>query len=863
MSLSEVDRAPEGLSGRSHLKADLVLAVACLATYLAADVWAKSFSLPGSILIWFPPAGVAIGFCYLRARLVVVVFVAELIGTTWVTGLAGAFGVVGLVANSAGIAAAYGIAGWSLHRLRVNRRLRTPEDLLLLSFACLVVGPVLAAAAGVVVQCTVGLLRWSDFGRSASIFWLGDAIGAICLAPTIVLIGGALLDNDTLPLADFEPRGWRSWVLVLEYVVPSIVGFALLVPGGEPLRFAYLAFVPVVAIAIRHGIAGAALSGACLAALMSVGAHMNLDVTIDRSDFQLLILTLELTGLVIGAVVSARRDVLASKTRLSEIVEATPDLVASVDRDGTVRYLNPAGSALIGVAEGELPTRGAFSFLPDELARDLMRQGMRVAEAKGSWAGENRLRRVDGEVRPISQVLVAHRHPGDDDVSFSTVCRDITDARQLEDQLRRATLYDDSTGLPNRALLTEQLDHLMPSDGWSRPTALLFCDIDHLVRVNETWGFHAADALVASLGGRLGQAVRDGDLIAHYGGSQFVVVMMGTEDEVEPVALADRLLGVFAEPVAFGDAMLKISGSIGIALVASGQRPLDVLRGAEIALHRAQEAGGARYTLFDDVLEERSRHRIEIEADLQRVLESGEWWLAYQPIVDTNSQSISSVEALLRWTHPERGPVAPFDLIRLAERSGTIVVLGREILCRACADAQRWHELGHSIGTAVNVSARQLREPGFVDEVREVLADTGLSPECLTIELTETDVVANEHGEIATLEALRALGCQVALDDFGTGYSSLAELHDLPIDVVKLDQTFIRKLDVSPRSAALVRSVVALAKALGLHVIAEGVERESQVAALTELGCEHLQGYAISRPLERVALEELLVASRT
>lgn len=841
----------------------MLLACTCLVTYLAADVWAKSFSLPGSILIWFPPAGVAIGFCYLRVRLVAVVFVAELIATTWITGLAGEFGIVGLVVNSAGIAAAYGIAGWSLRKLRVDPRLRTPEDLLLLSFACLVVGPVTAAVVGVAVQCTVGLIPWSEFGRSASIFWLGDAIGAICLTPLIVLIGSALLAGTKLPLADYEPSGWRSWLLVGEYLIPSIVGFGLLVLGGEPLRFAYLAFVPVVAIAIRHGIAGAALSGACLAALMSVGAHLHLEVTIDRSDFQLLVLTLMLTGLVVGAVISARRDVLAAKARLSEIVEATTDLVASVDRDGTVRYLNPAGSRLIGVPEGSLPDRGAFAFLPDELARDLMRQGMRVAESQGSWAGENRLRRVDGEVRPISQVLVAHHHPGDDDVSFSTVCRDISDARQLEDQLRRATLYDDSTGLPNRALLTEQLGLVRPTDGWNHPSAVLFCDVDHLDRVNETWGFRAGDVLVASLGQRLGKAIRDGDLIAHYGGTQFVIVMVGTEDDVEPVALADRMLGVFAEPVTIDGAELRISGSIGIALVDQGVQPLDTLRSAEIALHRAQEAGGGRYALYDEVLAERSRRRIEIEVDLQQVLQSGEWWLAYQPIVETGTHTISSVEALLRWTHPERGPVAPFDLIRLAERSGNIVPLGREILRRACADARRWHDLGHQVGTAVNVSALQLREPGFVDEVCDVLRETGLVPERLTIELTETVIVANEHGEIATLEALRALGCRVALDDFGTGYSSLGELHDLPIDVVKLDQVFIRNLDVSPRAAALVSSVVALAKALGLNVIAEGVERESQVEALTDLGCEQLQGFVISRPLARDALEELLVASRT
>lgn len=840
---------------------DLVLVFVCLVTYLAADLWAKSFSLPGTILIWFPPAGVAIGFCYLRPRLVVVVAVAELIATTWITDAAGAFGIAGLLLNSVGIAAAYGFAGWSLRRLRLDPRLRTPEDLLRLAFACLVLGPVPAAAVGVAVQGWVGLVSWSDFWQDAGIFWLGDAVGAVCVAPTILLIGSALQTGELPPMADFEKADAGRLLVSLEYAVPAAVGVGLMHLGGEPLRFSYLAFIPVVLIAVRRGVAGAAYSAAGLGAVLSVGAHQMLQDTINRSDFQLLMLTLSLTGLIVGAVVSAQRDVLAEKTRISEIMAATPDLVATISRNGTVQYLNRAGRRLMGLPESGAIEPLAFELLPDELARDLMRDGMRIAQQEGSWSGENRLQRGDGHILPVSQVLVAHQHPGDDDVSFSTVCRDVSEAHELSEQLRHATLYDDATGLPNRVLLTEQLQHLIRIDEHPMPAAVLFCAVDHLEHVHETRGFAAADALLASIAERIQASVRGSDLVARYGLAQFVVVTAGTDEQVELERLAGRLLQCFAGPLRYGDQELRTSGSVGVALVGIDSPPLDALRSAEIALHRAREAGGARFTLFDPTLEERSRRRLEAQADLQQVLDAHTWWLAYQPIVDAETRKIRTVEALLRFPHPGRDPVSPFELIRQAEHAGTIVQLGRQILERAVNQAKRWQDAGYEFGVGVNVSARQLREPGFVDEVCTVLADAGLEARWLTIELTETVIVANEHDEIAALERLRALGCCVALDDFGTGYSSLSELHDLPIDIVKLDQAFIRSLDESPRAASMVEAVVRLARALDLVVVAEGVERDAQIAVLRDLHCHLLQGFALCRPLDPAAFQEFLQAT--
>ncbi|MCB0971685.1 MAG: EAL domain-containing protein, partial [Acidimicrobiales bacterium] len=549
-----------------------------------------------------------------------------------------------------------------------------------------------------------------------------------------------------------------------------------------------------------------------------------------------------------GTVISARRDALAASRRVSAIVEATPDLVASAWRDGSIAYLNPVGRELLGFQPERDPGGRAFDFLPDQLAEDLMRQGMRIAEQQGTWTGENRLIRPDGHVIPISQVLLVHSpDPNAEQMLYSTICRDISDQRALEDQLRQAALFDRATGLANRALLEEQLSRALAAGGRPRRVAVLFADVDRLQHVNETFGFQVGDHVVSTIAGRLRGLVRGQDLVARHGGSQFVVVLTEVPDEFEAIALANRLLGSFAEPVEHDTGTLQVTGSVGITVADLGDDHLHVLRSAEIALHRAKEAGGGRFALFDDAMHARSQRRLETEADLREVLATGAWTLAYQPIFDSVDRRVVSVEALLRWSHPTRGAVSPGELIALAESSGAIVHLGREIFRRACSEACGWHAMGYPLPVHINVSARQLREPTFVDDVHAVIDETGIDPRAVIVELTETTVATREHGEIDTLHALRELGCRVALDDFGTGYSSLAELRDLPIDQVKLDQSFTTELTTSPRAAAMVEAIVSLATALDLEVVAEGVERDGQIDALAELGCRRIQGFALSR----------------
>jgi diguanylate cyclase (GGDEF)-like protein len=497
------------------------------------------------------------------------------------------------------------------------------------------------------------------------------------------------------------------------------------------------------------------------------------------------------------------------------------------------------------------------------MAQDLVREGIAAAERLGTWTGENRLRRPDGEIIPISQVLIAHPQLAlDGQRLYSTICRDMTGQRQLEDQLRRAALYDDATGLPNRVLLFEQLSRAVGTVGPGRRVAVLFADLDHLQRVNETFGFAAGDRVVATIADRILHLVRPQDIVARHGGSQFVVALADVPDEFEAILLADRLLACFAEPVDADGHDVKVTGSVGITLVEAGQDHREALRSAEIALHRAKEAGGGRYALFDVELEQRSRQRLEVQADLHDVLTKQTWTLAYQPIFDSVDRRVVGVEALLRWTHPTRGPVAPFELIRLAEHSGAIVALGREIFRRACEDACTWHAMGFDLPVSINVSARQLREPTFLADVESVIAETGIEPGLVVVELTETLLASQEFGEIETLQKLREAGCRIALDDFGTGYSSLSELRDLPIDVIKLDQSFITDLTTSPAAAAMVVAVVRLAEALELTVVAEGVELDEQIEALTALGCHRFQGYALARPVAPSIITGMLQDAR-
>jgi diguanylate cyclase (GGDEF)-like protein len=456
----------------------------------------------------------------------------------------------------------------------------------------------------------------------------------------------------------------------------------------------------------------------------------------------------------------------------------------------------------------------------------------------------------------------------EDQAYFGLVAERITvaleNARRAA-ELARMAFHDTLTGLPNRALLLDRLEQaLLRGSRHSRPVAVLFVDLDNFKLVNDSLGHEAGDLLLQQVGERLRAAMRAEDTLARFGGDEFVVLLEEPADAAEALGVADRLAGALRTPVELEGRPMVVEASIGVALSGPGrERPADLLRDADLALYRAKTAGKARSALFEPGLAAAAVRRLELENDLRRALERQEFCLYYQPIVELATGELAGWEALVRWQHPEQGLVPPGEFIPIAEETGLIVPIGEWVLQEACRQAREWQDQAGACRRvmSVNLSGRQFQQPSLVDDVRHVLASAGLDPRALKLEITESVVMQDVAAASATLTALAALGVRIAIDDFGTGYSSLAYLKRFPIETLKIDRSFVSGIVQDPQDAAIVRSVIALAKTLNLTVTAEGIETPGQQARLEELGCDLGQGYLFGRPLPASAVLDSLPGS--
>jgi diguanylate cyclase (GGDEF)-like protein len=428
--------------------------------------------------------------------------------------------------------------------------------------------------------------------------------------------------------------------------------------------------------------------------------------------------------------------------------------------------------------------------------------------------------------------------------------------RAREADLRHRATHDVLTGMPNRAALADALSHTLTDGG---KAAVLFLDLDRFKLVNDTHGHAVGDALLVALGRRLMTVIRPGDTVARFGGDEFVVLCPGVEEADLALEIAQRLTRALEEPFLVDGNELFLTGSVGVAIGSPDDGPEDILRDADNAMYRAKEQGRPGYAFFDQGMRERSQRRLALEQELHVALERNELRLEYQPVFALATGRIIGAEALIRWDNPLRGPVSPAEFIPIAEETGLVLPIGEWVLRTACRQAAAWRrELGFGVRVSVNIAARQLTRPGLANQVLVALGETGAEPENLMLEITEHGVLEDFAAAFRHLQEVRALGVRVSVDDFGTGWSSLSYLQRLPVDELKIDRSFVATLGVDGQSMAIVGSLVDMAQALGLEVVAEGVETADQLAELHRLGCDAVQGYLLARPGPPEALPRLM-----
>jgi diguanylate cyclase (GGDEF)-like protein/PAS domain S-box-containing protein len=529
--------------------------------------------------------------------------------------------------------------------------------------------------------------------------------------------------------------------------------------------------------------------------------------------------------------------------------------IDAIDEVSSNIFTSPQVESMLGYTPTEWRThRDLFVRIlhPDD--RDRVLAAHEQAHTTGSSLSlDYRLRARDGRTVWVRDTAVVVCDDDGKPINLQGYLLDVTAEKEAERELRHQASHDQLTGIPNRAYLADEIAAATAS---GRPAALLFIDLDDFKDVNDGLGHDVGDRVLESVANRIAAALRTGDVAARYGGDEFAVLLPHIENADAATSVAARIIAAVGEKVMVGDRDVRVTASIGIAI---GTTPTQLLRQADAAMYRAKRSGHGSYTLFDEARDEQAINRFGLITELRSALARREFVLHYQPIVDVRTRSVSSFEALLRWDHPARGLLLPGEFISETEHTGLIVPIGRWVLYEACRQLHAWEvEIGKAIGVSVNVSARQLQDPRLVDHVTLALEANEVEPRQLTIEITEGALVGAGHDAARTLTILRNLGVTIALDDFGTGFSALGYLKRLPVDLVKVDRTFIGGIDVSEHDAALTRGIIELARSLGLELIAEGVETGGQHEVLGELGCSAAQGFLYSKPVAPAQAAALL-----
>ena len=552
-----------------------------------------------------------------------------------------------------------------------------------------------------------------------------------------------------------------------------------------------------------------------------------------------------------------------SEARFRTLAETAPCAILIYQGDD-FRYVNPAAASITGFDRDELTGREFWGRVHPDFQHLVRASGRaRVRGVEPPARHEFKIVRRDGEERWLDFSAGAIEYGGRS--AALGIAFDITERKRAEDQIKELAYHDALTGLPNRLLFHDRLSVAVAQAHRSASRlAILFLDLDRFKVINDSLGHSLGDRLLREVAERLQLAVRQGDTVARLGGDEFILLLPGIGRAEDAAKVAEKILETLKHPVRLQSRELFVTASIGISLYPEdGLDPESLIKNADTAMYRAKEQGRDNFQLYTRAMNEMAVERLGLESSLRKALHGGQLVLHYQPLLDLTTGKVHGVEALLRWNHPERGLVLPGEFLNLAEITNLIVPMGPWTLRTACAQARAWQEDGHpALTVAVNLSARQFQQPDLVAQVRRALDETGLPPSSLDLEVTETHAMQNAEATILTLRELKRIGVRISIDDFGIGYSSLSYLKRLPIDTLKIDQSFVRDITTDPDDAAIATAVIALAHTLKLQVVAEGVETQEQLEFLAARQCDRMQGYLFSRPLPADECGEFLSRAR-
>ncbi len=555
---------------------------------------------------------------------------------------------------------------------------------------------------------------------------------------------------------------------------------------------------------------------------------------------------------------------------LEALMDHVPDAIYFKDRESRFTRVNRYAAERFGITDPLLAVgRTDFDFFTDEHAAQAMRDEQEIMRTGQPLVNvEEKETLPDDQIRWVSTTKLPLRDAQGNIIGTFGISRDITQRKKAEEQLQHRAFYDPLTDLPNRALFLDRLQHMFNRSRralGSPVFAVLYLDLDRFKTINDSFGHQVGDELLVATARRLERCVRPGDTLARLGGDEFTVLLDDVRGEAYATAVAERIHKELATPLHVRGHEVFTSVSVGIALSSAGyDSPDDMLRDADTAMYRAKAGGRSRHQVFASDMHQRAVSSLQLETDLRHALERHEILAHYQPIVDLGSGAVIGFEALARWQHPTMGMLLPDLFIPVAEESGQVGAIGEWMLSEACRQAREWQRRDarwSKLGVSVNVSGRQLSQGTLPAVVERVLGETGLDPSALTLEITESALMHNLNVGTVVVERLRAMSVGLHLDDFGTGYSSLAYLHNFPVHALKIDRSFVTRMDRAPQQGAIVRAIVSLAHNLGMDVVAEGVETAAQAAALRGLRCQRAQGFLFSQPLAPENAAQFLLRS--